>query len=493
MTELVEFLTSKEAWLTLHPPLDFALKSIVNQAAVNFAENSEPIIQLHKTLSALFVATGLALIGVGLANHVSKLAASVFVALATASVAVVYAAHHAIGESPTVFLVGLGVYLVLRGPWGTAIGTVTAAIPIAVAGLFRPEAALIFSSLAVLPLIQRNWRRALLFVVVAAGPTLALTLATELFTNGVTYATVRPFGFGGSSVWQFLIDQRVSQLVWGLGIGPWLGLAIVIGLSAFALLSRSHNKWLIPALTLSLLWLFWGFGFVLLLAIGVIPQVERVFVFPALFGAVALAILSDAATLRGYRTKALGVSVAVVFLASGLLVWRGLAQLPERYDTWEQRLPGQVKEVSTYLTVNSNPDRSVLFDWMWWWEWPAGVHASLPGLPGGVCNYLLCSEGVGSGAPDELTNGLGPIEIARLDAAWRFMAASTPEHIVKLTDIAYEEWLTYQTGNPVKLSSFVRPLLRSNGECFITHDDLGQDRYCPVLANARYILLERQG
>lgn len=487
--ELAEFLSSRGSWLTIHPPGDFAFKATANMVFDVFITNPERSIRLHKTLSAFSVIGGMALIGLGLAVRVSRLAAAVFVTLAATSAAVIYAAHHALAEGPTVLLIGFAVFLVLREPWDSSSGTIAAAIPVALAGLFRPEAAIVFASLALLPLVRRRWRSALLFGAVAVGPTLALMLATEMLTSDVTYATVRPFA--GQDIWLLLTDGRLTRLVWGLGIVPWLGIVLIVTLGVVVTGGR-RTHWALPALAVSLAWVFWGFCFLLLIAIGVIHQQERAFVFPVLIGALGIALLAGTIIERTNARWALMWSLVVAVAASSLLAWRGLADLPGRYEDWDRQVPVEAAEVNDYLAAMSAAGGDVLLDWMWWWEWPAGVYASLPGLPSDVCNYLVCTKGSDSVPPAELTADLSAIEVERLAQAWGFVAASSPDHIVMMTDDRYQSWLIAQRRNPQELSSFVRPLLHSDGECYTAHSGLPSARYCPVLINGRYVVLERQ-
>jgi hypothetical protein len=61
------------------------------------------------------------------------------------------------------------------------------------------------------------------------------------------------------------------------------------------------------------------------------------------------------------------------------------------------------------------------------------------------------------------------------------------------TDEAYEDWRSWERrAHPEVLSSFVRPLIDADGECFTTAAGLPPARYCPVFRSGRYVLLERQ-
>lgn len=485
--DLAGFLADRDAWLTIHPPGDFAFKAVVNQVAGVVVDGSAEFVRLHKAIAALAVIGGLALAGVGLATGLSRLAAAVFLALAAASAPLVYTAHHAVAEGPAVLLVGLAALIVLREPWDRRLGVLVAASPLALAGLFRVEAALVFSTLAVIPLVRGRWRAAFLFGIVAAGPTLLLTLATELLTGEVTYASVRPFA--GRDLWKLLIDARLARFLWGLGILPWFGVALAAALAVVVFRYR-RRRWK-AGLALAVGWAGWCLGFVWLITLGVIPQQERVFVFPALLGALAVAWLADAAVVREGGRSAVLAAVAVAIAVTALLTWRGLIELPRTYDAWDRRVPVEAAEVNAFLARQHAPDDTVLLDWMWWWEWPAGVYAATP-PDDDVCNYLVCPVTGAGEPPGEVLTGLSPIEVERLSRAWEFTASRSPAYIVMLTDAVYADWLAYQRSNPEELSSFARPLLAADGDCFVTTAGLPAARYCPALANDRYLVLARQ-
>lgn len=491
LARLIDFLWSTDTWLTIHPPGDFVYKATISSAAAAFLGTSDNVVLVHKAVSALAVAGGLLFISLGLWAYRSRIAAGVFIGLAAVSLPVLYTAHHALAEAPTLLFIGVSTFLVLREPWDTTRGTVVAALPLALAGLFRPEAALIFAGLALLPLLRRRWQAALLFGIVAAGPTLALTAATELLTSDVTYASVRPFS--GARFWSVIVEARFGRFVWGLGIAPWLGVGILMGLASLVLVPSRARAGRSAAIGFSMVWLIWGVGFALLIALGVIPQQDRVFLFPAVFGILAVALMAEAVfNSRAGRSQIL-FEVVLALLATGVLVLWGLRDLPGHYETWESQIPIEAAEINQYLLEASNPADGVMLDWMWWWEWPASVYASMPGLPGGVCNYLVCTPtDNGATPPQPLLAGLSTVERQRLTQAWAFASASSPQLIIMMTDETYNEWLMYQRSVVQELTSFVRPLLTPDADCFRMHGKLSRDRYCPVLTNSRYLILERQ-
>lgn len=489
-TALREFVSSSETWLTIHPPGDFIFKAAINKMAALLVDGPRGFIALHKGASALLVVTGLALIALGLVKGRSRLGSFLFIGLAVLSLPVLYVAHHALAEAPALFLVGLSVFLTLQRPISSPRAAAVAALPLVLAGLFRPEAALVFAALGVIPLLAGHWWSALLFVAVSAGPILGLTVATEFLTSEVTYASVRPFP--GQPIHSVLANELLSRSIWGLGINPWLGLGLLGGLGVGTRFVTKRGARRLVGLAVSAAWLFWGLGFVVLISLGVIPQQDRVFVFPAVLGMLAVALVASDLfeDLPGGRSS---MVEKLIMASTAALAVLSLINLPGQYDAWEAQVPPEAVQVNEVLATRSQPDGAVLLDWMWWWEWPASVYASRPGLPSGICNYSVCTPSAGSERPPLIaTDGLTAIESERLSHAWTFVSITSPEYIVMQTEAEYREWLAYQRSLPEQLSSFVRPLLEARGDCYITAAGLEHARYCPVMTNSRYVVLERQ-
>jgi hypothetical protein len=178
----------------------------------------------------------------------------------------------------------------------------------------------------------------------------------------------------------------------------------------------------------------------------------------------------------------------IVMVVATLAVGTAVVASAETRRDWRAAYPTDAEAINGFLA--DHPDGGgILTDWMWWREWSAGVYATEPG--GRVCNYSLCTTGTERQPPSALTAPLTSVEARRLTQSWQFVDAAPPTLIVMLTDKGYAAWRTWERhGNPEVLSSFVRPLLVAEGDCFRTVRGLPPTRYCPVFTAGRYVVLE---
>ena len=347
---------------------------------------------------------------------------------------------------------------------------------IGTAGLVRPEFGLVFATLVVVPIAARQYRSAFLFLSAAAGPALMQTLTSEVFGQRA-YISIQLFA--SRPVVDVAFSDSGPTVYWGLGIWPWIGAAaagvlIYAGGRRVALLSAGR--------LLILGWVGWSLAFAWFAPRGAIPTQIRTYLALHVLGALALAVAGHE-VLDGKPW-----AIRIVAGCAAMSVILAMVVASDNRADWQATYPKDVQAV-TALMVESGGGR-VLTDWMWWREWTVGVYASEPG--GDICNYGLCTTRTDSSPPANLTSGLTEVEANRLTRAWQYVNEAPPRFIVMFDDETYVKWRAWEkVGNPEVLSSFVRPLLRSDGSCFMTVVGLPSVKYCPVLATGRYVVLER--
>jgi len=353
-------------------------------------------------------------------------------------------------------------------------------LPFAAAGVVRPEAAVVFAALAVVPLVDRHWKAAAVLIVVSTAPVVLVTGLIELTSNAESYASIRRFPTVGFI--DVITDVRMREIIWGLGVFPYLGLAVVVGTTVQMVRGR-----VTVGVLLGVAWVFFAALFTFQISVGAVHQQERAYVFPALLGVVAAGALLGDVNWPAYRAaRGLPVLVAGIALLNGWTVWATM------YPRWETRVPEDAREVAAVLNDRSGGDDAVLLDWMWWQEWRVAIYSSEPGLPGGYCNYSVCPATPDASVREAVdTDGLDGDGRERLAAAAAFLRDERPRHIVRFSDRRYEEWLTWRRSQ-TPMPSFVMPLLVDDGPCVRTLDELGGERYCRLLENDSYVVLELQ-
>ncbi|MGA9597371.1 MAG: hypothetical protein WBV06_14520, partial [Acidimicrobiia bacterium] len=283
---LASYLLSSEAWTQIHPPGDAAFKGLLNWVARVVIDSPAGFIEVHRVAGWLCVIAGLLLIVVGVWRRFGIRAAIVFGALAVTSTPIINIAHHAFGENLATLLVGLAVFRVLTHPIMRPRDAILGALPVAAASVVRPEAAVVFAGLALVPLLERKWWSAFAFAVVSVAPVMLITALIELTSNAESYVSIRRFS--RVPFFDVVIDERMREIIWGMGVFPFLGVAVLL-LAAYTLVRRS--------LTLGVLltagWLMSAVLFTSEIAVGAIHRQERAYVFPALFGLLALAALGS--------------------------------------------------------------------------------------------------------------------------------------------------------------------------------------------------------
>jgi hypothetical protein len=469
---IIRLLTHRDAWIGLHPPGDVAFRAGANIVLGAVIHDPTVLVRVNQFLSTVLVVVGFAGISLGL-RKLGVNAVVVFLGLAVPSAAVVYVAHHALGENLAIALVGIGTACLFRDRY------IAGGILVGLAGLVRPEIALVFATLAVIPLAAREIKRCVVFATVAVGPALAQTLGAELV--GTSYTSVDLFahrsaldvGFRGAG----------PQVYWGLGVRPWVALiatvVIVVGGVRARVSWRSAGRLLLAG------WLSWSMVFVVMAARGAIPPQIRTYVVLHVFGALALAVAASElmTTWRPVSSRVLAV------VASAIIVLAGIAAVTTRGE-WRAAYPRDVAAVSRFL-ADHHYEGGVLTDWMWWREWTVGVYGIEPG--GEVCNYALCSETSSGVPPPAMTSRLSAIETERLTRAWRYVAKSSPRFVAMFNRKAYLEWRRWEKrAHPEVLSSFVRPLFTRDRQCFVTVRGLPAARYCPVFTAGRFVVLEHE-
>jgi hypothetical protein len=478
--DLFDVLMSRESWTSIHPPGDTVFKGVLNLIAQPFLDRPSSFVLLHQIGAWASTVGGVSLLAAGAYRRWGPQPGVVVAGLAIAGSPIAYVAHHAVGEAFAVLLVGAGsVFVLTRRQW-TVGAAALVALPFAAAGVVRPEAAVVFSALAIVPLVERHWKASAVLLAVSISPVVLATGLIELTSSEESYASIRRFPTVG--IVDVVTDVRMREIIWGLGVFPYLGVLIMVG--AFVRLTRGGVG--VGAL-LGIAWVLFAAVFTLQISVGAVHQQERAYVFPALLGAVAAGALLENVNWSGHRlVRLVPALVAVAVLYNGWTVWDTM------YPRWESRVPDDAREVASVLNDRSGRDDAVLLDWMWWQEWRVAVYSSEPGLPGGYCNYSNCPRPSDSRLLRVLgADGLDADGQERLVAAAGFLREERPRHIVRFTDERYEEWLTWRRSQ-APLPSFVGPLLVGDGSCVRTLEVLGGDRYCTLLENDSYIVFERQ-
>jgi hypothetical protein len=468
---VLNVLTSWDAWTWIHPPGDVAFRATLNMVAGTIVDDPTDLVRVNQAAATLLLMSGVAGVVVGL-RALSGSAVAVFLGLSIPSASVIYVAHHALSENLAIALVGLGSGLILTGR-STAAGVV-----VGLAAVVRPEAALVFATLAAVPFAARQYRRAMAFALFATLPAVAHVALTAL-VGEQSYASVDLFRH--RSVFEVAFSGVGPKVYWGMGIWPWLGAAVASAVLAAGVRVR------VPMLSAGRLlvggWVSWTLVFAWMAARGAIPTQIRTYVVLHLFGAVAIAVATHEVLAR-CRPVTSQIVTAVAAVAVGLAV---VASAQTRRE-WRDVYPSDVAAVNAFLSTRANGG-GILTDWMAWREWTAGVYATEPG--GEVCNYLLCTSGTNSVPPTEMTAQLTSSEVRRLTQAWQFVDGAPPRLIAMFNDGGYAGWRAWEkAAHPEVLSSFVRPLLVADGDCFRTVPGLPPTRYCPVLTADRYVVLE---
>jgi len=476
---LASYLLSSEAWIQIHPPGDAAFKGLLNWIAGGIVHSPAGFIGLHQVAGWACTTGGLVFIVWGIRRRFGHKAATVGAALVVAASPTIYVGHHAIGENLAILLGGFAVYRVLARPITGPRDAIVSALPLAATAVVRPEAAVVFAAFALVPLWEGRWRAALTYVSVSIAPVGFMTALIETTTAAESYVSVRRFP--RVPFFDVVFDERMREIIWGMGVLPFLGVAVVL-VAVYTLLRRRVTL----GVVLTAGWLGWAVVFTSQIAVGAIHRQERAYLFPALFGLVALAALASdwLGRLGGPYAGLIGFAVLVLLVVNAYGVWF------DTYRSWQVRVPAESTEVSTWLDEHASPDGAILLDWMWWQEWRAAVYASLPGLEGPYCLYYRCMTDPDPELVADLVSRRTEIAAERLALAASFLREQAPRHVVMFSDTRYEEWLTDGPGRD-DLTSFVRPLLQADGDCFRTLDRLGGRQYCPVLENAWYVVLER--
>lgn len=469
---IVHEVANWRSWTEIHPPGDIAFRATLNMLVGTVTNDPDTLVRVNQASATILVVIGVAGIAYGL-KAVDVTSVAVFLGLALPSAAVIYVAHHTLGENLALALVGIGTGLALRGT------TVIGGLVIGLAGAVRPEVALVFSSVAVVPLGVRLSRRAGELVILAAAPAICITLLTE-FAGARSYASLRLFR--ARSVFDVAVRGEGPTVYWGLGIRPWV--AIVLSIAVVAAGARIQIPVFSPGRLLIAAWMVWSLVFAAMAARGAIPTQVRTYVALHLLGALALAVASSE-VLTSWRPSGAQLASAVAAIAIG----GAIISAREARHEWSRDYPADVAAVNTFLAGFG--ERGILTDWMWWREWSFGVYATNVG--GDVCNYYMCTTGTDATPSWELTVGLTPVEVDRLTAAWRFVDRDPPALIGMFTEASYDAWRAWERGGNLEvLSSFVRPLLEKDGECFRTVTGLIYARYCPAFSSGRYVILSRQ-
>lgn len=474
---VVGALMSGDRWTAIHPPGDVAFKGAVNWVARPVLDQPSDFVQLHQILAWACVVGGVGLCAVGARNRWGNTAATVVIGLSISSSPVIYVAHHTVGEALAVLLVGVGVCRALSVPMDTPSAALLAGLPILAAASVRPEAGVVFIALALLPLFDRRWSPALVFGALAVAPIVFVTVLLEFSSGEESYASIRRFPRAG--LLEVVTDTRMREIIWGVGVLPYAGVAIVV----LAGVSLRRSGLTLPVALVGA-WLVVAAVFTQQIAVGAVHQQERAYLFPALLG-----ILAVSGVIGEWPCRSRGASGVMAGVLSALVVVNAWTLWSTTYGRWSDRVPDDAVAVGDYLDGNSSDADAVLLDWMWWQEWRAAVYASEPGLPGAFCTYLDCvvepDESLGELAPDGYDG-----DRDRLVNAATFLREERPRHIVGFSEGRYEDWLAWRQGQE-PFPSFVRPLLVPDGECFETRPELGATRYCPALTNDSYVVLER--
>ncbi len=478
--DLFGVLTSRESWTSIHPPGDTVFKGVLNLLAQPLLDRPSSFVLLHQIGAWASTVGGVSFLAAGACRRWGPQPGVLVAGLAIAGSPIAYVAHHAVGEAFAVLLVGVGSFLVLTRRQWTVGAAALVALPFAAAGIVRPEAAVVFSALAIVPLVERHWRASAALLAVSVSPVVLATGLIELTSNEESYASIRRFPTVG--IVDVVTDARMREIIWGLGVFPYLGLVVIVG----AIVQLVRGRVTVGVL-LAAAWVVFAALFTQQISVGAVHRQERAYVFPALLGVVAAGALLEHVDWSGHqRVRLLSAFVAGVVLFNGWTVWATM------YPRWESRVPEDAREVAALLNDRSDRDDAVLLDWMWWQEWRVAVYASEPGLPGGYCNYSECPTASDPGLRGVLdTDGLDSEAQDRLVAAAAFLRDERPRHIVYFSDRRYDDWLVWRRSQ-TPFPSFVMPLLVDDGWCRRALEELGGERYCPRLENDSYVVLERQ-
>ncbi len=466
----IRFVTDMGSWTEIHPPLDVAFRSLVNMVLGQLIDDPGQLIRANQTIATLFAVTAVAALCVGL-QRFGTTAVIIFLAFGVPSASLMYIAHHAVAESMAIGLAGIGGAMLMRDRF------VAGGVVVGIAGLVRPEVALVFATLGVIPLESRRFRRAVTFAALAAGPAVVHTAIVELGGSS-SYATVRLWA--DRPVLDVAFAGIGPKVYWGLGIAPWVGLAAAVVVIVVGVVKG------VPPLSSGRLllagWMFWSLVFAYFAAKGAIPTHARTYVPVHLLGAVALGV-STHEVAGGRRSVTTALTLVVVAILAAVLPASATARAE-----WRSANPADLEAVNGFFARSGGG--TVLTDWMRWREWTAALYSIEPG--GDVCNYGLCTSGSGATPPPALIAGLTDVEVERLTQAWRFLDDGSVRFIAMLNDDEYAKWRTWEAGaHPDVLSSFVRPLLIREGACFSTTAGLPHQSFCPVFESGRFVVLER--
>ena len=473
---VVSLLTEGARWVELHPPGDAAFRGLITWAAGPMVSSPDSLVRLQQFISFTCVTGGIGIAAHGIRQRWGATSAITFALGAMASSPVVYVAHHIIGEAPTVLFVGLAIHAaVVRNPtdgrWPYSVG-----LPLLAAALFRPEAAVVFGGLALIPLHQRRVRAAAIVGAFAVAFPVFTTIAVEVSSNPGSYASIRLFA--RINFVDVVTDDRMREIIWGLGVIPYLGIGFFIAVIGAA---ASDRRLSLGAL-LTTGWLALAVLFTSQIAVGAIHQQERAYVFPALFGLFAVAVVV------GERSRSPSGRIVVVIVSALAVTSALVSTVQQTYPAWQDRVPQDAREVSTVLADRSGPDDAILLDWLWWQEWRAAIYASGASNSIRYCLYYECMTHSQPGLVD--TSGLSQENAKRLTAAATFVRDQRPLHVVVFSEEKQRMWDEWRS-NQEPFPSFVRPLFTPNEDrCWVARAELGGALYCPVMSNESYVVFE---
>ena len=217
------------------------------------------------------------------------------------------------------------------------------------------------------------------------------TIAVEVSSNPGSYASIRLFA--RINFVDVVTDDRMREII---GIGR-------DSISRDRLLHRSYRRCgqrssALPRRTPDSGWLALAVLFTSQIAVGAIHQQERAYVFPALFGLFAVAVVV------GERSRSPSGRIVVVIVSALAVTSALVSTVQQTYPAWQDRVPQDAREVSTVLADRSGPDDAILLDWLWWQEWRAAIYASGASNSIRYCLYYECMTHSQPGLVD--TSGL---------------------------------------------------------------------------------------
>lgn len=474
---VVERVFDLDSWRRLHPPGDAALKGLYSWMMGPFVDAPGDYVLAHQVFALVTVVGGIVFMAMGLGQRVGRFPAALFAVVASASVPVVYVAHHMVGEAPATLFGGVAAWAVLRSPVVSRRDAVIAAVALICCGALRPEGAAVFGTLAVLPLMRRQWKVAVGLAASAVSAAVFTTLLIELSRLPESYATIRRFPT--RPFVEVVTDDRMSELLWGLGLYPFLGVALA-GLAVWSL----HRRQALDGVALAAGWCAWAVIFTSQIAVGAIHQQERAYVFPAYLGLLAAALM---VAPLGQRTARWDRSRVVFAVAATVLAVMSLSStVSSTYPAWARRVPGPAIEVADYIEANFESGDTILADWLWWQEWRIVAHAVVPGLPDEYCTRYRCPV---SNETEDLTDPSFVTGHAdRTARAATFLREQQPRFVLVMTDEHLVRWNEYSDG---RQPSFVRPQFHVEGSCWSLVPEVGEGTWCETLRNGSYLVLER--